>query len=182
MPKPTLEAQFDAIIKPLEKYEQEFPTVIELLKIIRSEVTEDEFDSYKRLMIEAVYKRLEVKIDFLNRSIEESEITSSTYNDQTKINKSLESYLKMLENRHVYDRFRIFTSRVNQAKLISTDQNQMEEILNIFDNSFTLRDLRARFIGQNGELNVNDNGYNTIQYYKQLRKITMHINAIPYED
>lgn len=161
MTNPLIEAQFAAIITPLEKYENEFPTVIELLRVLRIELNENDFNILKSLMITAIYERFEVKTDYLNCASESS---------------------KQLDPIQIYKEFRIFTARTNSLELRSNSQHQMNEMLNIFGDSFTLRDLRNRFLDGDDEYITNNDGLNTVQFYRQLNKVAKNIDAIQYED
>lgn len=161
--------QLESFVIQAKTVEKTFPTVLELLKILREELNENDFNLLKMQMIQALYLRFEVKIGFLNE-FETHKIKNTQQLTPEEITKEL------------YTKFRVYTSRVNTQKLFKNSESQMEEFLKICGDSFTLRDLRARFISENGEVNTNNNGYNTVQYCIELDKLALQFNSIPYED
>lgn len=144
--------------------EKTFPTILELISMIKNRYKEmdyNEFELLKKHMIDALYQRFEVKIDFQNQ---------------------IDDFIITPDSLKIYRKFRILLGRIDTKNLKLNNENQMSEMLKIFGDSFTLRDLRDRFLDENNQLLINNNGFNTVQFYRQLDKVALQINSIPFED
>jgi hypothetical protein len=176
--------KLESLITEAKVIEKSFPTILELISLIKKnydEMDENEFELLKKHMMDALYIRFEVKIAFQNSIQNIARREGNISQDEETLNTFLTDIKKSLVLQG-HNRFRVLTNRVNFQKIVGSNKGQMEEMLNILGDSFTLRDLRDRFVDKNGELKTNNNGYNTVQFYRELDKVALQINATPYED
>jgi hypothetical protein len=158
------------------KYEKEFPTPTEALKRLRLEMSLNEFELEKKEMINAIIERFELKIGLSN--------TISNLDD-TEI---------MRSQKEIEEKFRIFLSRINLAKLRCKGIEWLEEIIRIYGDSFSVRDLSNIYLADQQAIKLNlvpENTQNLIDFFKHdnsvilkflLDEVINNIRNIAYRD
>jgi hypothetical protein len=164
-----------------KQYEKNFPTIIDILRQLRFELSQNDFELYKTAMIDHIAERLGLKIGLANFAVG---FTAPQLNQ-----------FKLIEQ-EIKKEFRVFVSRVNFAELQSTGKDYLEELIKVFESSFSVRDVATIYRAGEQAVKLNlypENTQALIQFYRKDQmpssiidslfvEVAKIISQIPYRD
>jgi tetratricopeptide (TPR) repeat protein len=173
--------QTEGLIFDCEQYEKNFPTIIEILQQLRFELNPNDFELLKSEMIKHISARLELKIGLANFAKEFSESQINQFG---------------LIEAEIKKEFRVFISRIDFTRLQSNGIEHIEELMNVLESSFSVRDVANMYKADQQAIEHNlypEKTASLRKFYDKSRMSSIVIedllvavatifNAIPYRD